>query len=95
VNDRGELQRVFVQLQTMIKGPDQRPIKATVVPRENGTYDIFCTPPIKGQYSVQLLENAEMVSVLFSIFFCFFLCLCECESVFLCVFSSSNYNFIV
>lgn len=62
VNEKREPQRVFVQLQTMIKGPDGRIIKATVVPREDGTYDIFCNPPKKGQYQVQLLENAELVA---------------------------------
>ena len=45
----------------MIKGPDGRIVKATVVPRDDGTYDIFCIPPKKGQYQVQLLENAELV----------------------------------
>ena len=60
-NAQGVVQRVFVQLQSMIKGPDGRPIKATVVPQDDGTYHIFCTPTLRGQYTVQLLENAEPV----------------------------------
>ena len=56
----------------MIKGPDGRIIKATVVPRDDGTYEIFCAPPKKGIYQVQLLENAELVC------FPFFFVVCVC-----------------
>jgi hypothetical protein len=62
VNNKGELQRVYVQMQAMIKGPDGKPIKTSVTSLENGTYQITCTPPRKGQYQIQLLENAELVA---------------------------------
>lgn len=45
VNNKGEIQRVYVQMQAMIKGPDGKPIKTLVTSQENGTYEITCTPP--------------------------------------------------
>ena len=45
MNSKGEIQRVYVQMQAMIKGPDGKPIKTSVTSMENGTYEILCTPP--------------------------------------------------